>query len=202
MVVSALISKSPTMLYFAQDVGEDGSEETGFGDPTRTTIFDYAGVPTHQRFMNNGKFDGAKSTESEKQLRAFYERLMKISATHQTMLGKYRSLHSFNVKSAENESLNEYSEAQFSFVRWNEQAALIVISNFSEEALSQVTVKLPIALLAEWKVNEGNYTATDLLNGFAYNLQVGRKRSEASVSIQLNGLQSAVLEIDLRELTK
>jgi glycosidase len=202
MVVAALISKSPTMLYFGQDVGEDGSEETGFGDPTRTTIFDYAGVPAHQRYMNEGKFDGGQSTELEKQLRGFYERLMNISATHETMLGKYQSLHSLNVKSAGKDNMNSYSESQFSFVRWNEAKALIVISNFSENALSTVTIKLPISLLTEWKVNEGNYTATDLMNGFAYKMKVARKRSDASVSVQLNGLQSAVLEINLKELEK
>jgi len=59
LVMSALISRSPTMLYFAQDVGEDGSEDAGFGKPSRTSIFDYIGVPANQRWMNNGKFDGA-----------------------------------------------------------------------------------------------------------------------------------------------
>lgn len=202
MVVSSLISKSPTMLYFAQDVGEDGSEETGFGDQSRTSIFDYAGVPAHQRFMNDGAFDGGQSTEAEKQLRSFYERLMTISATHPTMLGKYQSLHSLNVKSAENDSFNKYSESQFSFVRWNADTALVVISNFSEQPVSTVTVNLPISLLSEWEVSEGDYTATDLLNGFAYKMQVARKRSDASISIQLNALQSAVLEINLKERAK
>jgi hypothetical protein len=106
------------------------------------------------------------------------------------------------VKSAEKDNMNSYSESQFSFVRWNEAKALIVISNFSENALSTVTIKLPISLLTEWKVNEGNYTATDLMNGFAYKMKVARKRSDASVSVQLNGLQSAVLEINLKELEK
>ena len=202
MVVSALISKSPTMLYFAQDVGEDGSEETGFGDPTRTTIFDYAGVPAHQRYMNNGQFDGGQSTESEKQLRGFYERVMLISANHPAMLGKYQSLHSLNVKNAQNDNVNQYSNSQFSFVRWTEDKALIVVSNFSEDDLSTVTVKLPISLLTEWQVNEGSYTATDLLNGFVYKMQVARKRSDAFVSVQLNALQSVVLEVNLKDPLK
>ena len=76
MVVSTLISRAPTMIYFGQEVGEDGSEETGFGDPTRTTIFDYAGVPAHQRWMNNGKFDGGQLSNDEKNLRDFYQRLL------------------------------------------------------------------------------------------------------------------------------
>ena len=58
MVVSTLMSRSPTLLYFGQAVGEDGSEDGGFGDPTRTSIFDYMGVPAHKAWMNNGKFDG------------------------------------------------------------------------------------------------------------------------------------------------
>ena len=59
MVVSAAISTSPTMIYFGQEVGEPGAENAGFGSPTRTSIFDYIGVPHHQRWMNEGKFDGA-----------------------------------------------------------------------------------------------------------------------------------------------
>ena len=58
MVVSALISSAPTMLYFGQDVGEAGAGDAGFGKASRTTIFDYWGVPAHQRWMNDGAFDG------------------------------------------------------------------------------------------------------------------------------------------------
>ncbi|MBT8323064.1 MAG: alpha-amylase family protein, partial [Eudoraea sp.] len=47
MVVSATISTSPTMIYFGQEVGEPGTENAGFGSPTRTSIFDYIGVPHH-----------------------------------------------------------------------------------------------------------------------------------------------------------
>ncbi|RUM68325.1 MAG: alpha-amylase, partial [Sulfurovum sp.] len=60
MVVSATISTSPTMIYFGQEVGEPGSEDTGFGKPSRTSIFDYIGVPHHQRWMNHKKFDGGQ----------------------------------------------------------------------------------------------------------------------------------------------
>src|SRR5690606_2640868 len=58
MVVSTTLTTSPMMVYFGQEVGEDGSEDAGFGKPTRTSIFDYIGVPAHQRWMNNGAFDG------------------------------------------------------------------------------------------------------------------------------------------------
>jgi hypothetical protein len=31
-------------------------------------FFDYVGVPNHQRWMNNGKFDGGLLTDKEKEL--------------------------------------------------------------------------------------------------------------------------------------
>ena len=58
MLVSALLSSSPTMIYFGQEVGEPGAENAGFGQPSRTSIFDYIGVPQHQKWMNHGAFDG------------------------------------------------------------------------------------------------------------------------------------------------
>ena len=131
LVVSALISRSPTMLYFGQDVGEDGSEETGFGDPTRTTIFDYAGVPAHQRWMNDGKFDGGQLTDEEKALREFYIKVMNLSATHPAMAGEFLSLHQ---SSLENQS--EYSEKQIAFVRQKDGSRLLIVSNFSTDSVN------------------------------------------------------------------
>jgi len=48
MVVSATISTAPTLVYFGQELGEPGAENAGFGKPSRTSIFDYIGVPTYR----------------------------------------------------------------------------------------------------------------------------------------------------------
>ncbi|MCU8072500.1 alpha-amylase family protein [Shewanella sp. SM32] len=69
MVVSATIGTSPTLVYFGQEVGEAAIDNPGFGHASRTSIFDYVGVPAHQRWMNNGKFDGGQSTVKEATLR-------------------------------------------------------------------------------------------------------------------------------------
>jgi hypothetical protein len=45
------------MIYFGQEVGEAGNENGGFGT-LELQFFDYVGVPSHQRWMNNGKFEG------------------------------------------------------------------------------------------------------------------------------------------------
>jgi hypothetical protein len=40
MVISTTLSRSPTLLYFGQDIGEQGAENAGFGQPTHSSIFD------------------------------------------------------------------------------------------------------------------------------------------------------------------
>ena len=55
MIVTATLSTGPVMIYSGQEVGEPGHGTEGFsGDDGRTTIFDYWGVPEHQKWLNNG----------------------------------------------------------------------------------------------------------------------------------------------------
>src|SRR5690606_27563346 len=125
MVVSVTSTTAPTMIYFGQEVGEDGSENPGFGAPTRTSIFDYVGVPAHQRWMNNKQFDGGQLSESEKELRDFYKRLLNFSISSSALVGKYQDLHLFNRKNTE-----RYNDKVLSFVRWSDSEKLIIVSNF------------------------------------------------------------------------
>jgi glycosidase len=152
MVVSALLSRSPTMLYFAQDVGEPGGGDAGFGDPTRTTIFDYWGVPSHQRWMNDGAFDGHRLTAEERDLRDFYTRLMSFSAREATLLGKYAEIHTANRAATEG-----YDGRLFSFVRWNDEEQLIVVSNFDAENSYDLLMTLPDTIVNAWQLESGRH---------------------------------------------
>ncbi|MEH6595177.1 MAG: alpha-amylase family glycosyl hydrolase [Colwellia polaris] len=189
MVVSALISRSPTMIYFGQEVGEDGSEETGFGKPSRTSIFDYAGVPAHQRWMNGGLFDGGQLTESELSLRGFYQRLMRISAQNSAMLGSYQSLHADN-----RQLLTTYNHKQFSFARWQDQERLIIVSNFDERNKYQYTLHLPADLVKQWQLSQGEYPLVDLLFDSKNTLKVNLDNS-AEININVAPLGSFVFQL-------
>ncbi|MFC4699140.1 alpha-amylase family glycosyl hydrolase [Glaciecola siphonariae] len=189
LVVSALISRSPTMIYFGQEVGEDGSEETGFGDPSRTTIFDYAGVPAHQRWMNEGKFDGALLSDKEKELRQYYIDVLNISAYHRLMRGAYDNIHALNINAQ-----TSYSQQQFAFVRHDNTGALLIVSNFSKQSVS-TPVQLPIDLIVQWGLDEGQYVVNDLISDEENYLQVDRKRSAAAIDVNLAPLESKVYEL-------
>lgn len=191
MVVSALISRSPTLLYFGQEVGEDGSENMGFGSASRTTIFDYAGVPAHQRWMNHGQFDGALLTPDEKALRAYYRRVLNISAGQSAMNGQYADLHQVNLEQPSSEH-SEYDETLYSFSRFSDAQKMVIASNFSDDN-KHFTLVVPKHLITQWSLPDGQYAMQDLLSGKKLNIVV--ENQEGHVSMMLGSLQSVVLSL-------
>lgn len=196
MVVSALISRSPTMLYFGQDVGEPGDGDAGFGDPTRTTIFDYWGVPTHQRYMNDGTFDGGRSTADERALRDFYERLMSFSATNAALNGDYAEIHSVN-----RAVTDAYDETLFSFVRWQDEERLIVVSRFADDSPVTVSMTLPAEIVDAFGLDNGRYVLDEQL----YGERNGRLIVDNGVGrfdVTLGPLESVVLRVGRQDIVR
>jgi glycosidase len=158
MVLSATISTSPTMIYFAQEVGEPGDGNAGFGSATRTTIFDYWGVPAHQRWMNGGAFDGGKLSDDEKILRDFYRRLLNFTLNSPALMGKYQEIHSFN-----RGKTSGYYDKCFSFARWSGDERLVVVVNFKDSITDVFELQLPDDLIKEWNLKDGTYKLKDQL---------------------------------------
>jgi glycosidase len=189
MVVSATVSTSPTLIYFGQEVGEPGAENAGFGQPTRTSIFDYAGVPHHQRWMNGGRFDGAQLTPAERSLREFYRRLLHVTLTSPALTGSYADLHAYN-----RQHTPGYTDKLFSYARWNAQQKMIVVSNFSPDAVFSGSFQVPADLVRTWNLRDGAYTTTDALNGTArFPMQV--RQGAGTVTLTLEPLASVILSI-------
>ncbi|MFT5675271.1 MAG: glycosidase [Paraglaciecola sp.] len=188
IVASALISRSPTLLYFAQEVGEDGSEAMGFGTPSRTTIFDYAGVPAHQRWMNEGKFDGGKLSADEKALRDYYVKVMNISAYHPAMQGNYASISSSDIQSNLDVTKN-----LLAFTRWKNESRLLVVSNFNNTQSAELKLNLSAATLGEMGLRDDTYSGVDLMTTESYILSV--EQGEVSLTLALAPLQSVVIHL-------
>lgn len=158
MVVSTTISTSPTMVYFGQEVGEAGNENAGFGTRSRTSIFDYIGVPNHQRWMNDGKFDGGQLSESEKSLRDFYKRLLNFSIKSPALMGSFEEIQNVN-----RQNNAGYDELIYSYVRWSENQKLLIVANFSSDKTSEFDLKIPSDIISKWNLKDGEYTLTDQL---------------------------------------
>ncbi|MFQ3190054.1 MAG: glycosidase [Paraglaciecola sp.] len=209
LVVSALISRSPNLLYFGQEVGEDGSEDLGFGDPSRTSIFDYGGVPAHQRWMNNGKFDGGQLSASEKTLRSFYVDVMKISAFHPAMQGDYMPLY-FKLDQISDPQIGEVIKPVIrtesviendtesidklvAFVRYTGRHRVLVVSHFDQQRTVNLAVVLSAAQLDKLKLTTGKYPSVDLLSGTEVTLIVEEELGVMKLS--LAPMQSVVIQL-------
>lgn len=189
MVVSATISTSPTLVYFAQELGEKAEEDLGFGDPTRTSIFDYGSVPSLVRWVNNKKFDGGQSLENEKKLRDFYKRLLNFTINSSALASNYQDIHHFNRKNTE-----WYNDKVLSFVRWSVDEKIIIISNFNDENTYGFELALPQDIIDVWNLKEGEYQVTDQLYK-TYTSTLIVKNNEARVRVDIKPLESFILKM-------
>ncbi|MFN7674821.1 alpha-amylase family protein [Flavobacterium sp.] len=179
MVVSATISSAPTMVYFGQEVGEAGNENGGFGTRSRTSIFDYVGVPSHQRWMNGGKFDGGQLTPKEKELRDFYSRLLNFTLKSEALMGKFQEIQTIN----RNETKN-YDSGLYSYVRYSDSEKLIVVANFSWVTTSNFKLIVPADVISKWSLADGIYTVTDQLYGSTSELNVTKGVGTIKLSVK------------------
>ncbi len=189
MVVSATISSSPTMVYFGQEVGEDGSENAGYGSPTRTSIFDYIGVPAHQRWVNDKKFDGGQLTEEESKLRDFYKKLLNFVIASPALMGHYEEIHYYNKEHTET-----YDHRVFSFVRWSDDEKLIVVSNFDADKSYDFELKIPKGVIQKWSLKDGQYNLKDALYNSKNELKVNKE--VGVVQVNLKPLSSYILVLE------
>lgn len=189
LVVTALISTSPTMVYFGQEVGEDGSENMGFGTASRTTIFDYAGVPAHQRWMNGGAFDGGALTTEEKALRDYYKQVLNFSVSNPAIAGEYIDLHKHN-----RTVTSGYNGQQMAFVRHGGGKTVIVVSNFSNSQTSEYNLSVPTDVLSSLGI-ENDIALSDVLTKQTYVLE--NQSTGGKIKLQLAPLQSVILELNM-----
>ncbi|WP_234414714.1 alpha-amylase family glycosyl hydrolase [Muricauda brasiliensis] len=190
MVVSATISTSPTMIYFGQEVGEPAAEDAGFGKPTRTSIFDYIGVPHHQRWLNNKKYDGGQLSDEEKLLRDFYKRLLNFTINSEALMGQYQEIHFYNKDNTEG-----YDHRVLSYVRWTNNEKIIVLTNFDEYKSYSLELKIPEDVVAEWQLKDGKYPLKEELYG-TLNTDMTVADGQGKIQLELAPLQSYIFKVD------
>ncbi|WP_395051436.1 alpha-amylase family protein [Flavobacterium sp.] len=179
MVVSTTISTAPTMVYFGQEVGEAGNEDGGFGTSSRTSIYDYVGVPNHQRWMNEGKFDGGQLSQEENDLRDFYKRLLNFSINSSALMGKFQEIQNIN-----RQSTQDYDAGIYAYTRWSDSQKLIIVTNFSWLTTSNFELKIPADIIQKWNLKDGTYTITDqLYHKYSVQLRVENGEGKAQISI-------------------
>lgn len=193
MLVSALMNTNPMMVYFGQELGERGMYAEGFsGCDGRTTIFDYWTIDTIKRWRNGGKFDGAKLSDEEKELRNFYEKVLNICNSEKAVKeGEFFDVMYVNYDNAQFNSNRHYA-----FLRKKDNELLIVIANFDENT-SECSVKIPAHAFEcmNIKSRSKKFKATDLLTGETENFML---EPDGYVKTTLPGLGGKVLKVSLK----
>ncbi|GAC1313407.1 MAG: alpha-amylase family protein [Mucilaginibacter sp.] len=162
MIVTATLSTGPVMIYFGQEVGEPGAGVEGFsGEDGRTSIFDYWGVPEHQKWLNNGQFDGGGLSGDQKKLRGFYSTLLNAVHDNEALRsGKFYELMMAN------EHQPGFNQRLYIYLRYTDKQRILVVTNFNRSQQT-IQVKLPDDLLKQLNLTS-KQQLTDLLTGNKY----------------------------------
>ena len=164
MIITATLSAGPVMVYAGQEVGEPAIGTEGFsGEDGRSTIFDYWSMPEHQKWVNGGKFDGGQLSDSQKNLRAFYSKLLNLSATSEAIIqGKFYELMLVNLQQG-----SGFDERTYAYARYTDSERLLILVNFNRDE-RDLNFKLPTELLTQWNL-AGEVAFTDALSGQVFN---------------------------------
>lgn len=151
--VSAVLfamGRGAVMLYSGQEVGEPAAGTEGFGgDDARTTIFDYWSMPEFTKWVNGGKYDGGKLSAEQKELRAWYGKLIKATQSAAFSEGEFYGLNHAN---AQNPNFGRVGDEScsghwlYAFIRHDPKSgqSSLIVSNFSSnETLKNVQVSIP-----------------------------------------------------------
>ena len=172
MILAATLSAGPLMIYNGQEVGEPAEGTSGFSSSDgRTSIFDYCAMPEFQKWLNNGKMDDAKLSDSQKDLRFFYCKLLEICASQEAIqTGEFYDLLYLN------DQERGFNNKVYPFLRYQNQDRLLIISNFNRNEVN-LQVRLTDDLLNQFGLMDSpNHVFTDLLSNHKFssgNLQQG-----------------------------
>ena len=187
MIVAATLNQCPVMIYSGQELGERGMDMEGFsGIDGRTSIFDYWGVKSLQAWANKGKFDGAHLNEAQREIRAFYQRLLTLAREDKAIQkGKM-----YDITYAQGEGFDK--RQHFAFLRHVAGETLLVVVNFHDRE-QQISLRIPndafVYLGLEGKAKA---TATDLLGDTKMTVDF---TPDSRINITLHAWKGMVLKI-------
>lgn len=159
LVVSAMMSKGPFMIYYGQELGEMAHDNEGFaGNNDRSTIFDYWSYSTLRRWYDGGKCSVAKLSKHEKWLRSLYKNVLTLCNSCKAIReGDFFDLMYVNLR---NPGFNPHTE--YAFIRHCVDEALLIVTNFGDQS-ADVNVNIPRLAIDLAGLEEGSQTSKDLL---------------------------------------
>lgn len=191
LLVSACMNTNPMMIYFGQELGEEGMDSEGFsGRDGRTTIFDYWSVDSIRRWCNHGRYNLHLLNDQEKELRRFYYHVLNLCNEEKAISqGEFFDLMYANQG---NWLMNEHR--QFAFLRKHANEVLLILVNFDEMPMP-VSVNVPRHAFEYLQMPESESVQTvDLLTGEKETISF---TSEKPVAVELPGWGGKILKMTI-----
>lgn len=193
MTLIASMHRGPVLIYGGQEVGETAAGISGFsGDDGRTTIYDYWNMPNHQKWMNDGKFDGGKLSREQARLRQFYQKILNYSIRHEAINnGEFYDLMWANPY----DSLPARDKV-YIWLRHTPKQKLLFVANFDRKEGRRIKVKISDHAFNEmgWSKCYG-FEANEMLwnrQKLTFDRQIA---IQSGLSIELNPNDALIFEI-------
>ncbi|MGJ8695915.1 MAG: alpha-amylase family glycosyl hydrolase [Verrucomicrobiaceae bacterium] len=156
------LGRGAQMIYSGQETGEPAAGPEGFGgDDARTTIFDYWSLPTLNQWTNGGKFDGGGLSAEQKELRAWYAELLKVTAGPAFTEGEFYGLNHANQGNEEFGRVDGETASGhwvYAFLRSEQkkegETVLVVVNLHPQQSFDRLVVQVPDDALG-WAELEG-----------------------------------------------
>jgi glycosidase len=170
------LGTGPILMLNGQEVGEQAAGTEGFDDREgHSTIFDYWSMPELRKWVNNHAYDGGQLSQSQKDLRAFYGRLMNLLQTEAISEGQFYGLNWLNNGRADYGKKDLYA-----YLRYTPKETLLVIANFSTSKSYAIDLTMPPSGdLGALGFRHDSYTFKDILTNSA---DIQRSHSELTQS--------------------
>lgn len=139
MLFLATFSSAPLMIYSGQELGERGMDAEGYsGCDGRSTIFDYWSIDSLRNWYNNGKFNEELLNNEQKELLAFYKKLLLLREKEATLQkGVFYDLMWGN---QHNHKID--LDKHFAFFRKLNEELILVVINFNDKE-SDIELQIP-----------------------------------------------------------
>jgi glycosidase len=126
-----LYNNAPVLILNGQEIGEPAGGSAGFsGDDGRSTFFDYWCMLEFAKWVNGGRYDGGRLSESQRKLRQYMAELFGLCQHEVVRSDGYWGLKYFNRP----DRFSDCPGGLYSYARFGEGSGklLLVVANFNQ----------------------------------------------------------------------
>lgn len=163
VAITALMHNAAFMIYNGQECGENAEGAVGYsGDDGRTSIYDYVHMPMHQRWMNDGKFNGERLLFGQRILRTKYKEILNARLKYPALReGQFYDLTWANPWYTDFDPRWVYS-----FLRYTDSSCLLVVVNFNPSEERSIRIKVPEDAQKKTTIKKHKFAASKAVNIF------------------------------------